>query len=199
MQRNSNQIRAAVIAALAGLAGNHVATAQQSTGTPASGELEQIIVTGTRVENRSAKVGYFASAPQFPSCKMREPELSGAFGTLMGWADAERRIERQVGDSREDSEEQPHRDPGQGARVEQRAVRGGDHQQHREAGQLGPGEHADAADPARREGPGEVGHAPRQRREETEAETAGHRRSLGMPEGGREHVACYTLPPVDPN
>ena len=54
MQRNSNQIRTAVIAALLGLTTTHVATAQQSTGAPVSGDLEQIIVTGTRVANRSA-------------------------------------------------------------------------------------------------------------------------------------------------
>jgi iron complex outermembrane receptor protein len=54
MQPNQNRIRAAVIAALVGLTGNHVATAQQSPGTTTAKDLEQIIVTGTRVENRSA-------------------------------------------------------------------------------------------------------------------------------------------------
>jgi iron complex outermembrane recepter protein len=53
MQPNQNRIRAAVIAALVGVTGSHVATAQQSTGPTPTRELEQIIVTGTRVENRS--------------------------------------------------------------------------------------------------------------------------------------------------
>ena len=53
MQPNQNRIRAAVIAALVGLTGSHVATAQQSSATTTDKDLEQIIVTGTRVENRS--------------------------------------------------------------------------------------------------------------------------------------------------
>jgi iron complex outermembrane receptor protein len=54
MQPEHNRIRAAVIAALVGLTGTHVATAQQSSGPTTAKDLEQIIVTGTRVDNRSA-------------------------------------------------------------------------------------------------------------------------------------------------
>jgi iron complex outermembrane recepter protein len=54
MQQNPNQIRAAVIAALVGLTGGNVAFAQQTAGATPARDLEQIIVTGTRVENRSA-------------------------------------------------------------------------------------------------------------------------------------------------
>ena len=48
MQPNPNRIRAAVIAALVGLTGNHVATAQQSTGQTTAKDLEQIIDAHTQ-------------------------------------------------------------------------------------------------------------------------------------------------------
>ena len=54
MQANQSRIRTTVIAVLGGLTGSHVATAQQTPATTAPRDLEQIIVTGTRVENRSA-------------------------------------------------------------------------------------------------------------------------------------------------
>jgi iron complex outermembrane receptor protein len=54
MQPSQNRIRTAVIAAVVGLTANQVAKAQQSAGTTTPKDLEQIIVTGTRVENRSA-------------------------------------------------------------------------------------------------------------------------------------------------
>ena len=54
MQPRQNGIRTAVLAMLGGMTVGHVATAQQAAAPSTSRELEQIIVTGTRVENRSA-------------------------------------------------------------------------------------------------------------------------------------------------
>jgi iron complex outermembrane receptor protein len=54
VHQQQDRIRAAVIAVLFGVTGGQAATAQQASGTTSSRELEQIVVTGTRVGNRSA-------------------------------------------------------------------------------------------------------------------------------------------------
>ena len=67
-----------------------------------------------------------------------------------------------------------------------------------QAHHLGPGQHPQAAQPPPGEGPGDVHQAPRERREEAQRETGGHRGSLRVGRPGTRGVACYTSRPVHP-
>ena len=112
--------------------------------------------------------------------------------------DPQRREVAQVRGRGADAQRQARQDPGGRIDAEPRAVGEHDDREHHQAHQLRPGQHAEAAQPAARDGARDVHHAPRQGREQAEGEAGGHRRSLRVGRAGTAGVACYTSRPVHP-